>query len=84
MTILLYYIICSKTFTLKVNLYDTVQKDHIFTTETLPFPGLNVDLIQLYASIITQQCEVRMKDHFGPRENLSRQDVITQAGLKPE
>ena len=43
--ILLYYIICSKTFTLKVNLYDTVQKDHLFTTETLPFPGLNVDLI---------------------------------------
>lgn len=62
-----------------------MQKDQVFTTELLPFSGLNVPSVQLaVCSNITKQCEVRVKDLFGPTENLSRQNIITQVGLQPE
>lgn len=62
---------------------DIMQKDQVFTGDAAA-PRVKCGLDLAMCSNITKQCEVRMKALFGPKENLSRQNVITWLGLKPE
>lgn len=82
--LLLYYITCSKTFTLKVNLYWYLEEGSSFHHRDATIPRVKCGIYLAMCSNITKQCEVGMKNVFGPKENLSRQNVITQVGLKPE
>ena len=80
----LYYITCPKTFTPKVNLYWYYAKRSSFHHLAAAVSRVKCDLYLAMFSNITKHCEVRMKDLFGPKKNLSKQNVITQLGLKPE
>lgn len=53
-----------------------MQKDQVFTGDAAA-PRVKCGLDLAMCSNITKQCEVRMKALFGPKENLSRQNVIT-------
>lgn len=61
-----------------------MQKDQVCAIRDATILGVKCGFYLSMISNITNNDEVRMKEVFGPKENLSKCNVITHAGLKTE